>query len=290
MDWHRRDFVKSTGVAVAAAMAQGVLPVTGRASPAYEVYAAKYAGPATSKLAFLYFNQGWDQDIDRYYYVWALKGSGEVIVVDTGAGVSMAGQRKLTGYVNPVDVLKRIGVDGSNVTKVVITHLHWDHVGGMEMFPTAFPKATFYVQKKEYDFWIRHPVAKRPFMRTFVDDIGNRGLTDLEGTNRLVLAQGDLTIGPGLDILYAPGHTVALQSLGVETAKGRAVVASDCGHLARNFKEDHPSSLITDLVGWLETYDKLRGWASSVDLLFPGHDAGMLRNYPMVAEDITRLV
>jgi len=43
-------------------------------------------------------------------------------------------------------------------------------------------------------------------------------------------------------------------------------------------------------VGWLETYDKLRGWASSVDLLFPGHDAGMLRNYPMVAEDITRLV
>ena len=36
----------------------------------------------------------------------------------------MAGQRKLTGYVNPVDVLKRIGVDGTTVTKVVITHLH----------------------------------------------------------------------------------------------------------------------------------------------------------------------
>ena len=69
MDWNRRDLVKSTGAAVAAAMAQGVRPVPGRAAPAYEVYALKYAGPFTSKLAFLYFNEGWDQDIDRYYYV-----------------------------------------------------------------------------------------------------------------------------------------------------------------------------------------------------------------------------
>ena len=83
---------------------------------------------------------------------------------------------------------------------------------------------------------------------------------------------------------------MALQSLGVDTVKGRAVVASDCGHLARNFKEDHPSSLITDLIGWLETYERLRGVATSVDLLFPGHDAGMLRDYPMVSEDVTRLV
>lgn len=260
------------------------------APPVHEVYAVKFAGPFTSKLAFLLFNKGWDETIDRYYYVWAIKGAdGEVTVVDTGVGVTAAADRKLTNYVNPVDVLKRIGVDGSNVTRVVVTHMHWDHVGGMEMFPTAFPRATFYVQKKEYDFWTRHPVAKRPFMQQFGDHLAYRTLNDLEGTSRLVLADGDLTIGPGLDLLYAPGHTVALQSLGVSTAMGRAVVASDCGHLARNFREDHPSSLITDLVAWLETYDRLRGWASSVDLLFPGHDALMFTSYPTVAEDVTRL-
>ena len=156
--------------------------------------------------------------------------------------------------------------------------------------PKAFPKATFYVQKKEYEFWVKHPVAKRPFMRFFADDRANRVLSDLEDTNRLVLVQGDMNIGPGLDIVYAPGHTVALQSLAVNTPKGTAIVAADCGHLARNFKEDHPSSLITDLIAWMETYDKLRARASSVDLLFPGHDALMLTSYPKVAEDITRLV
>jgi hypothetical protein len=50
-----------------------------------------------------------------------------------------------------------------------------------------------------------------------------------------------------------------------------------------------PSSLITDLIGWMESYDKVRAKASSVDLCFPGHDAGMLLNYPKVAEDVTRL-
>ena len=92
MDWTRRDFVKSTG---AAALAAAMASRPGGAAPTYEVYAVKYAEPFTSKLAFLYFNEGWDQDIDRYYYVGALKGNGEVIVVDTGVGVSMAGQRKL---------------------------------------------------------------------------------------------------------------------------------------------------------------------------------------------------
>src|SRR6516165_7053824 len=138
------------------------------------------------------------------------------------------GPAKAEGYVNPVDVLTRIDVDGTNVTKVVITHMHWDHVGGMEMFPKAFPKATFYVQKREYEFWVKHPVAKRKFIKTFADDRANKITADLEGTNRLVLVQGDLNIGPGLDIVYAPGHTVALHSLAVSTAKGTAIVASDC--------------------------------------------------------------
>ncbi len=224
MDQHRRDFVKGAGAAVAAAMTAQVAPAGAQPKPSYEIYAAKYAGPFMSKLAFLLWNQGWDQDIERYYYIWVVKGSTETILVDTGVGVTMAADRKLTGYVNPVDVAARIGVKPTDVTKVIISHMHWDHVGGMEMFP-----------------------------------------------------------------MLGPGHTIGTQSLAVSTAKGTAVVASDCAHLARNIKEDTPSILITDLIGWMQTYDKVRAKASSVDLCFPGHDAGMLLNYPKVAEDVTRL-
>ena len=289
MDQERRDFVKGAGAAVAAAMAAQVTPAAAQPKPSYEIYAAKYAGPFMSKLAFLLWNQGWDQDIERYYYIWVVKGPTETILVDTGVGVTMAADRKLTGYVNPVDVAARIGVKPTDVTKVIISHMHWDHVGGMEMFPRAYPKATFYVQKREYDFWTKHPVAKRKIFAGTADPLAYKVLQDLEGTPRLVIADGDLTIGNGLEIMLGPGHTIGTQSLAVSTAKGTAVVASDCAHLARNIKEDTPSILITDLIGWMQTYDKVRAKASSVDLCFPGHDAGMLLNYPKVAEDITRL-
>ncbi|HYS92895.1 MAG TPA: N-acyl homoserine lactonase family protein [Candidatus Acidoferrales bacterium] len=289
MDQERRDFVKGAGVAVVAAMAAGAGPAAAQPKPVYEIYAAKYAGPFTSKLAFLLFNQGWDQDIDRYYYIWVVKGPTETILVDTGVGLTVAADRKLKGYVNPIDVAARIGVKPDDVTKVVITHMHWDHVGGMEMMPKAYPKATFYVQKREYDFWTKHPVAKRKIFAGTADPLAYKVMQDMEGTPRLQLVNGDMNIGPGLDIMLGPGHTIGTQSLAVPTAKGTAVVASDCGHLARNFKEDTPSILITDLIGWMETYDKVRAKASSVDLCFPGHDAAMLLNYPKVAEDVTRL-
>jgi glyoxylase-like metal-dependent hydrolase (beta-lactamase superfamily II) len=289
MDQERRDFVKGAGAAVAAAMAAGAVPALAQPKPVYEIYAAKYAGPFTSKLAFLLYNQGWDQDIDRYYYIWVVKGPTETILVDTGVGLTVAADRKLKGYVNPIDVAARIGVKPNDVTKVVITHMHWDHVGGMEMMPKAYPQATFYVQKREYDFWTKHPVAKRKIFAGGADPLAYKVMQDMEGTSRLQLVNGDMNIGPGLDIMLGPGHTIGTQSLAVPTAEGTAVVASDCGHLARNFKEDTPSMLITDLIGWMETYDKVRAKASSVDLCFPGHDAGMLLNYPKVAEDVTRL-
>src|SRR5690606_22091532 len=100
---------------------------------------------------------------------------------------------------------------------------------------------------------------------------------------------GDRVVAPGIELLLTPGHTVGLQAVAVNTVAGTAIVASDCAHLRRNIEQDTPSILITDLVAWMESYDKLRSKASGLDLVFPGHDAAMLRDYPRVAADVTRL-
>jgi len=256
----------------------------------YEIYALKYAGPFTSKVAMLFWNEGWNEEIERNYYIWVIKGKGENIIVDTGTAVTTAAKKNLKGYVNPVDVLARIGVNGSNVSKVIVTHIHFDHIGGIEMFPKAFPNAVYYVQKKEFDFWTKHPVAKRRPSLAVSDEQANKTFAALAGTNKLKLVNGDQKIMPGIELLLAPGHTVGLQAVAVNTAKGTAIVASDCAHIARSFKEDNPSCLITDMVAWMESYDKLRAKASALELIFPGHDVLMLQNYPKVAEDVTRLV
>jgi glyoxylase-like metal-dependent hydrolase (beta-lactamase superfamily II) len=255
-------------------------------APIYEIYAVKYAGPFTRPVAKVFWNSDWEKEIQINYYIWVVKGHGETLVVDSGVAPPLAQEMGLQGYVNPVHVLKGIGIEASQVRKVVITHIHFDHVNGMELFP----KATFYVQEKEFNFWMKDPVAKKPpFLMLSAPD-RNANLAMLEGTERLVLTKGDQTILPGIELLLAPGHTPGLQVVAVNTAKGTAIVGSDCAHIFRNYEEEIPSTFITDMVAWMKTYDKLKSKVSSLNLLFPGHDLKMATHYPEVAEGITRLV
>ena len=252
----------------------------------YEIYALKYAGPFVRTGAHLLWYRDWDKIEKINYYIWCIRGAGETVVVDAGVTPQIARERELDGYVSPAEVLARINVEADEVRHVVITHMHFDHAGGVSLFP----RATFYIQEDEYRFWHENPIAARPPFRQVSDPASNAYLASLEGTDRLVLLKGDRQILPGIQCLLSPGHTVALQTVAVDTPKGTAIVGSDCAHVFRNYTEDWPSCLIVDLVGWMKTYDKLRERVSAPDLLFPGHDRLLLDNYPQVAKDVTRLV
>jgi glyoxylase-like metal-dependent hydrolase (beta-lactamase superfamily II) len=297
----RRDFVKSLSVAAGTvalagtplAMAQ---PAGGNKSAAgktmYEVFALKYAGPFDRKLAMMLFATGWAEDISIYYYIWAIrnKATGETTLVDTGTGHTWPKENNVKTFVPPEQMVARLGVKPEQVTRVVVTHMHFDHIGGMEnmAFAKSYPQAKFYVQKKEFDFFVNSPLALRAPYKALQWLPGTQGLADLGKTPRLEIVNGDKVIGPDMQLLLTPGHTPGLQGVCIPTAKGTTVVGSDVAHLFRSFKEDRPSGLITDMPIWLESYDKLRAVAP-IENLFPGHDAMMLNNFPKVAEDITQL-
>ena len=255
-------------------------------TPIYEIYAVKYAGPLISSVAMVLWNTEWEKKIERNYYIWVIKGDSKTLIVDCGVAPALAKERQIPGYVNPVEVLARLGIDASKVKRVVITHVNFDHISGIELFPNA----TFYIQEKEFNFWIKDPIAKKPPFLRLSDPAGNAYLAKLEGTERLVLVNGDKMLLPGIELLLAPGHTPGLQAVAVNTARGTAIVGSDCAHIFRNYEEEIPSCFIIDMVSWMKTYDKLKSRVSSIDLLFPGHDMKMSTQYPKVAEGITRLV
>jgi len=256
------------------------------ATPTYEIYALKYAGPFVRPASMV----TWFMDMDKTtlinYYIFAIRGAGETIVVDCGVAPQLARERGLAGYVNPADVLSRIDIDAKKMKKVVATHIHFDHTSGVELFP----RATIFLQEREFNFWMKNPLAKRaPFLHV-TDPLSNRYLARLEGTKRLELVRGDKKILPGIELLLAPGHTVGLQVVAVNTAKGKAVVGSDAAHLFSSYRTDMPSAIITDMIAWMKSYDKIRAKASSIDLIFPGHDPALLENYPRVAKDVSQLV
>jgi glyoxylase-like metal-dependent hydrolase (beta-lactamase superfamily II) len=257
------------------------------AETGYEIYALKYAGPFTSSVAMVFFNTDWDKTIARNYYIWAVKGKGRTVVFDAGVRPALAAERKLRGYVPPDQLLRRIGIDAGEVQHLVVSHIHFDHAGGIGLFP----KARIYVQRKEYDFWVHEPLSRRPPFAAIADPVVIEQFRNLETSDRLALVEGDQEILPGIELLLTPGHTPGLQSMAVATSKGTAILTSDCAHVHRSFVEDNPSSLITDLPAWLGSYTKLRRKVDGdLSMLFPGHDKDMLEKFPKVAEDVTRLI
>lgn len=252
----------------------------------YEIYALKYAGPFTSSGAFLMWFKEWERIEERNYYFWCIKGENDTVIVDTGVSPELAKQKDVKGYVSPVKALSRININAEEVQHVVITHIHWDHASGACLFPNAH----FYIQEKEYLFWMKDPIASRPPFLYVASEDSKSYLASLEGSAQLILLNGDQQILPGIECLLAPGHTVALQAVAVNTGKGTAILGSDCAHIFRNYREDWPSAIIVDMVAWMKTYDKLKARVTSMDLLFPGHDVAMARQYPEVAKDVTQLV
>jgi glyoxylase-like metal-dependent hydrolase (beta-lactamase superfamily II) len=255
------------------------------ANPAYEVFALKYAGPFVRPASMVTWFRDLDKTVLINYYIFAIRGGGKTIIVDCGCAPQLARDRNLAGYVNPVDVLKRIDIDAQKVKHLVATHIHFDHISGIELFP----QADIFLQEKEFNFWIKNRLAKRaPFLHV-TDPVSNGYLARLEGTRRLKLIRGDKKILPGIELLLAPGHTLGLQVVAVNTARGTAIIGSDAAHFFSSYRTDIPSAIITDMVAWMKTYDKIRAKASSIDLIFPGHDPALLSDFPKVAEDVSRL-
>jgi len=134
------------------------------------------------------------------------------------------------------------------------------------------------------------PIAGRaPFLHV-TDPVANRYLEKLKGTERLRLIEGDEEVLPGIELLLCPGHTIGLQTVAVNTEKGIAIVGSDAAHIFSSYRTDIPSAIITDMIAWMKSYDKMRARASSIELIFPGHDTALIDHYPKVAEDVSRLV
>ena len=256
------------------------------ATPTYEIFALKYAGPLIRPASMVTWFQDMDKMTEIHYYIFVIRGGGETIIVDCGVAPKLGLERNLNGYVNPAEVLKRIDIDAEQAKHVVVTHIHFDHISGAELFP----RATFYVQEKEFLFWMKNPIAQKTPFKNLTDPVGNRYLAKLKGTKRLKLIRGNKKILPGIELLLAPGHTVGLQVVAVNTAKGTAIVGSDLAHLFGSYRTDIPSAIITDMISWMKSFDKIRAKASSIDLIFPGHDPALLTNYPRVAEDVSQLV
>src|SRR3954470_18914208 len=113
--------------------AQRSIPMTEQ----YEVFALKYAHHDRRASENCIGGDAHDGPMPLDYFVWLVRGAGGEIVVGTGFSAAMAAKRGRDHIRCPTQGLELLGTDAKAVKDVVITHLHYDHVGNFELFPSA---------------------------------------------------------------------------------------------------------------------------------------------------------
>jgi glyoxylase-like metal-dependent hydrolase (beta-lactamase superfamily II) len=108
---------------------------------------------------------------------------------------------------------------------------------------------------------------------------------------RVVFHDGDTDLFPGIKLHFIGGHTMGMQSVTVETARGRVVVASDASHLYHNMWDENPFRTVFNIGDMMEGHDKLRVLAGAdQDLIVPGHDPQVLDFYPAPSPELEGIV
>jgi glyoxylase-like metal-dependent hydrolase (beta-lactamase superfamily II) len=247
----------------------------------YEVYAIRYATREGQRRDNFIGGDPHDGPMPMDYFVWMVVGPERRFVVDCGFTAETAARRKRTYLRDPVEALQLLGVRVDDVTDVVLTHLHYDHVGNFD----RFPRARFHLQERELAYatgkYMRHPFLSRSFE---VDDVA--GIVRLNFGGRVVFHDGDAELAPGMNLHLAAGHSAGLQFVSVETERGRLVLASDVTHYYENMDSGRPYTTTLHVGDTLESYEKLRAIATSPEHIVPGHDPLVMQVYPAPRQEL----
>lgn len=193
----------------------------------------------------------------------------ERILVDTGLNPSAVADREGHYGQGPISFFaleqeRRLDelVDLSTLTRVVMTHLHFDHAGGLELIPGSVP---IVVQRAEWEGAHERAAIERNFFLP----------RDYAGVGeRLVLVEGDHDLlGDGSVLLLStPGHTPGHQSVRV----GDLVIGGDVAHLAVTLDDRRFPSFGEDLEAQDRSAERLRALREAGARVQPGHDPDLL--------------
>lgn len=246
------------------------------AVPEYEVFALRYARvDRVRRDNFIDSLDAHDLPMPMDYFIWLIRSEDRVFLVDTGFNQQAADARGRTLIRCPIGALGRLGLTPADIQEVIITHMHYDHAGNVDLLPNA----RFHLQESEMHFATGRYMLYRPLRHSFnVEDVVNlvRGVYQ----QRVVFHHGDVQLAPGIELIHVGGHTLGLQAVRVHTARGWVVLASDASHYYANMEEDSPFPVVLDVGAMLAGYRKLHDLADSSDHLIPGHDPRVRELYP----------
>lgn len=258
------------------------------ASEEYEVLALRYATSENRVQSQNFLkpddHSGSVSPLD--FYIFVIRNNQRTIVIDTGFDPASGQRRGRQLLRTPAEALRQIGIEAETVQNVILTHMHWDHAGGIRYFP----RAKFHLQAAEMSFCtgpcMCHRALQSPFDVEHVVDAVRAVYAE-----RVCFHDKDSEFAPGITLHLIGGHSGGIQAIRVLTARGYLVLAGDTTHLWANLYERNPFPVVVDVAKVLDGYVRLELLADGPDLIIPGHDPLILKRFPAVMGciDVVRL-
>jgi glyoxylase-like metal-dependent hydrolase (beta-lactamase superfamily II) len=248
------------------------------AAPSYTIDAIRYATVPKFPLSGLIPGAPRDQQIDIAMVIWLIRGGGRTILFDSGFHRDKwFKQFTVTDFLSPDKAVQLAGVDPAQVTDIIISHAHWDHMDGIELFPNA----TIWIQKAEYEYYTG--AAWQPGGRhggIDFDDLQELVRRNLAGKVRFVDGD-DKEVLPGIRAYTGARHTYASQYIRVD-GQPPFVLASDNCYLYENMKSRRAGATFdpSDAPGNIAAQQRMIDLAGSPDRVVPGHDPEQFNHFP----------
>jgi len=264
----------------------------------YDAFAVRFGILPAFSVSGLVAGADSQRKLDIPVMVWLLKGStGKVVLIDSGFyRQKFLDQWKPRDFRTPAAALEAAGVKADAVTDIIISHAHWDHVDGADLFPNA----TVWIQREEYRYYTGEAWhARNTHGGVDADDM--QALLKINIDGRLRFVEGDdKEVVPGIRCFTGGKHThesqycsVRVSGVGDRVSDATAVFTSDNVYLYENFERHAPIAQTVDgdagRASNLRAQDRAKSLASDPHLLVPGHDPTVFERFERVAPGIVRI-
>ena len=247
----------------------------------FEVYAIRYACVDRKASENFLGGDPHEAGMPMDYFVWMARSKSKTWVIDTGFNQQAAVKREREFLRSPAEGLGLLGVDVNNAEDVIITHLHYDHIGNFDLFP----KAQFHLQDSEMAYATGRYMANPLFGHAFEEDEIVAMVRNVY-KGRVSFYDGDAELAPNISVHHVGGHTKGLQVVRLWTRKGWLVLASDASHYAANMNERRPFPIVVDVAQMIDGWDKMKTLVEDPANIIPGHDPEVMNIYPAPSPEL----
>ena len=246
--------------------------------PEYSIQAIRYATSPGFPVNELVIGAPAGEKVDIAMVIWLIRGGGHNILFDSGFHrESWLKYFPMVDFARPDEAVRSAGVKPEEITDIVISHAHWDHMGGIDLFP----KAVVWIQKEEFRYYTGE-AWQAGGQHGGIDPEDVQALMKLNTEGRVQVVDGDnVEIFPGIRAYTGARHTYASQYIRVQGTP-TFVLASDNCYLYRNLAEHRASATFsdTDHADNVENQARMMELAGSAERVIPGHDALQFQKFP----------